>query len=65
MEILGWEELELTVEDLLHLHRSWITKLYTDDKNTTAEIVALLHERRLIVTYDPIFWSSVNLTNFS
>jgi hypothetical protein len=42
---------ELTVEDILSIHRHWVTKLYVEDNKTEAEIVSLLHECRLPVTY--------------
>lgn len=38
-------ELELTIEDILNVHRRYITKLYVDDRNTDAEIVDLLYGR--------------------
>jgi hypothetical protein len=44
------QNVELTVEDILSIHRYWVTKLYVEDHKTDAEIVTLLHERRLPVT---------------
>jgi hypothetical protein len=41
--------LELTIEDILLIHRQWITKLYAEDNKTEAEIVGMLHRRRLPV----------------
>ena len=43
-------EVELTVEDILNIHRFYITQLYVDERKTEAEIVNLLLERRLNVT---------------
>jgi len=44
---------EWTVEEVLSMHRYWITKLYVEDKRTEEEIVGLLYERRVVVTYEP------------
>jgi siroheme synthase (precorrin-2 oxidase/ferrochelatase) len=53
------QDTELTVEDVLNLHQYWITKLYIEERRTTEQIVRLLKERRLIVTYvhGPDFFS--------
>ncbi|EHL02333.1 hypothetical protein M7I_1678 [Glarea lozoyensis 74030] len=42
---------ELTVEDILSIHRHWVTKLYVQDHKTEEDIVSLLHEARLPVTH--------------
>jgi hypothetical protein len=42
--------LELTVEEVLQLHRQWIFKLLLKDKKTEAEIVALLHEHHIPIS---------------
>jgi uncharacterized protein YutE (UPF0331/DUF86 family) len=47
------QNLEWTIEDVLNMHRYWITKLYVEDKKTEEEIVDLLSERRIVVTYEP------------
>jgi hypothetical protein len=44
------ETLELTVDDILQLHRGWIMKLFVDDKKNEVDIVELLYERSLPVT---------------
>jgi hypothetical protein len=41
--------LELTIEDILLIHRQWMTKLYAEDNKTEAEILGMLHRRRLPV----------------
>ena len=43
---MDFQTLELTVEDILNLHRGWITELYIHDRRTDVEIVALLQEER-------------------
>lgn len=43
------QAVELTTEDILRMHRHWITMLFVDDKKTEVEIVELLYERHLIV----------------
>jgi hypothetical protein len=48
------QNLELGIEDILSLHRQWITKLYIEDKKTEAEIVVTLYERRVSATYESI-----------
>ncbi|EPE24696.1 hypothetical protein GLAREA_08549 [Glarea lozoyensis ATCC 20868] len=45
---------ELTVEDILSIHRHWVTKLYVQDHKTEEDIVSLLHEARLPVTMSQI-----------
>jgi hypothetical protein len=47
---MEFDSLELTVEDILNLHRAWITQLYVQDQKTEVEIVSLLNEGRLVVT---------------
>ena len=47
--IMEFQNLELTLEDMLQLHREWISKLYVEDMRSESEIVELLHERRLFV----------------
>jgi hypothetical protein len=49
------ESLELTLEDVLRLHRGWITKLFVDDRKTDVEIVELLYECHLLVTCGSLF----------
>ena len=44
------ESLELTVDDVLRLHRGWITKLFVNDRKSEVEIVELLYGRHLLVT---------------
>ena len=44
------ESLDLTIDDVLRLHRGWITKLFIDDKKAEKEIIELLYEHRLLVT---------------
>jgi hypothetical protein len=48
---MEFQNLDLTVEDILNLHLLWITELYVQDRKTEEEIVDLLCERRLIVTW--------------
>lgn len=43
------ETLELTIEDIVRLHRGYITDLFVEDKKTEVEIVQLLYEHRLFV----------------
>ena len=45
------QNFELTIEDIANIHRYWITKLYVEEKKTDVEIVGMLYERRLLVTY--------------
>ena len=44
------ESIEYTIDDILCIHRAWITKLYAEDNKSEVEIVELLYERRLVVT---------------
>jgi len=44
---------ELSIDDILSLHRHWITKLYVEDRKSEEEIVDALYERRLPVTCVP------------
>jgi hypothetical protein len=41
----------LTIEDILSIHREWITKLLTEDEHTEAEILGILGKRNLFVKY--------------
>ena len=41
----------LTVEDILSIHREWVTKIFIEDKHTEAEIVGILRKRHLLVKY--------------
>lgn len=50
MDIPG---VELKIEEVLSIHRQWITKLYIEDSKTEAEIVDLLYEHRFFITYGP------------
>jgi hypothetical protein len=43
------QSLKLTIGDILLIHQQWITKLYAEDNRTEAEIVGMLHRRRLPV----------------
>jgi hypothetical protein len=44
------QSFELMIEDILLMHRQWITKLYIEDCKTEMEIVCILHRRRLLAT---------------
>lgn len=44
------QNVELSLDDILSLHRHWITKLYVEERKTEEEIVGALYERRLPVT---------------
>jgi hypothetical protein len=44
------QPLELTVADILRLHRSWITMLLVEEKKTEMEIVELLYERKISIS---------------
>jgi hypothetical protein len=44
----------LTVEDIVSIHREWITKLFIEDECTEAEIVGILGKRHLFVRYTTI-----------
>jgi hypothetical protein len=46
---MEFQNLEFTLEDMLELHREWISKLYVEDLRSETEIVELLRERRLVV----------------
>ena len=37
----------LTVEDILSIHRKWITQLFIEHEHTQAEIVDILAERHI------------------
>lgn len=41
-----------TVEDLLVMHRFWITKLYVEESKTAEGIFEILRERGVSVTYE-------------
>ncbi|KUJ24476.1 uncharacterized protein LY89DRAFT_551685, partial [Mollisia scopiformis] len=45
------QHMEFSIEDILDMHRHWITKLYVEDGKTDVEIVGLLRERGFIVTW--------------
>ena len=49
---MEFHTLELTIEDMLQLHRGWISKLYLEERKTEMEILELLQERRLFVRYE-------------
>lgn len=53
MELPDTQDFELTIEDILNLHRQWITKLYVEDMKAVGEIVESLHERGFLVRYEP------------
>ena len=40
---------ELTVDDVLALHRSWITDLFVTERKTEVEIIELLYHQRFVV----------------
>jgi uncharacterized membrane protein YfbV (UPF0208 family) len=42
--------LELTIEDILHIHRAWISDLYATSHKWEVEVVELLCERHLTVS---------------
>ncbi|TAQ86888.1 hypothetical protein B7494_g4779 [Chlorociboria aeruginascens] len=44
------QALELTIQEVLAMHKYWITSLYVEDGKSEEEIVALLYERRLTVS---------------
>lgn len=44
------QNIEFTVEQLLDLHRYWITELWLVDKKSEEEIVTLLHRNQIDVT---------------
>jgi len=50
---MEFQSLELTIEDILNLHRLWITQLYVEENKTEVEIVGLFQERRFPVTCGP------------
>ncbi|KAF5868586.1 uncharacterized protein Bfra_012233 [Botrytis fragariae] len=45
------QTIEFTVEQLLDLHRYWITELFIMDKKSEEEIVNLLHHHQINVTF--------------
>lgn len=44
------QTIEFTVEQLLDLHRYWITELFLVDKKSEEEIINLLHHNQINVT---------------
>ncbi|KAH9205724.1 hypothetical protein DL95DRAFT_397415, partial [Leptodontidium sp. 2 PMI_412] len=48
------QSFKITIEDILSIHRQWITKLYIHDNKTEAEIAGILYERHLFVTHSQI-----------
>lgn len=42
---------QLTMDDILSMHRSWIMDLHTSEHRSDEEIVSALHERGLPVRY--------------
>ncbi|PVH71210.1 hypothetical protein DL98DRAFT_435612 [Cadophora sp. DSE1049] len=48
------QSFKITIEDILSIHRQWITKLYIHDNKTEAEIAGILSEGHLFVTYTTI-----------
>lgn len=45
------ETYEITLEDILTIHRDWITQLRVQDRKSEVEIVQVLQERGLLVTW--------------
>ena len=54
MASMATQHVQLTIEDVLSIHRQWIIKLYVEEYKTEAEIVDLLYDRRLPVTWAPL-----------
>ncbi|KAH6667696.1 hypothetical protein B0J14DRAFT_170383 [Halenospora varia] len=54
------KSLELTIDDILSIHRQWITKLYIHDNKTKAEIAGMLYERHLFFTHSQIHDCLIN-----
>ncbi|KAH6661866.1 hypothetical protein B0J14DRAFT_313206 [Halenospora varia] len=48
------QSFDVTIRDILFIHRQWITKLYAEDNKTEAEIVGMLHNRRLPATLSQV-----------
>lgn len=46
--------MEFTIEDILQMHRGWITKLFINDRRSELEILELLYEQRLVVPLSQI-----------
>ena len=44
------QSFELSTENVLRLHRHWITTLYVHQRKTEVEIIDLLYERNLPVS---------------
>jgi len=51
---MEYNELELTLEEMLSIHRVWIISLYTDEHKSEREIVTILCDRGLPVTLSHI-----------
>jgi len=49
--VMEIETYELTIDDILALHRSWITDLFVIEGKTEVEIVELLYDRHFVVRY--------------
>lgn len=47
---MDFETIELSIEDILNMHRHWITKLFVEDRKTDMEIITLLYHRGFLVT---------------
>ena len=45
------QQIELSVEDILNMHKSWISKLFVEDNRSEVEIVQELQEHHLTVSY--------------
>ncbi|CAG8980967.1 hypothetical protein HYALB_00012299 [Hymenoscyphus albidus] len=54
MNTMDIRNVELSIEDILSIHRHWISKLYLDDHKSEMEIVDMLYERRLPVTVSQV-----------
>lgn len=44
------QQIELSVEDILNMHKSWISKLFVEDNRSEVEIVQELQEHHLTVS---------------
>jgi len=44
------QKYEFTMDELLVMHRYWITNLYLKEKKSEAEIVLLLQEHQIFVS---------------
>lgn len=45
------EEIVFTPEDVSVIHRNWIQQLYLHDRKSEAEIVTVLSQQNLTITY--------------